>query len=246
VTGHLALIDSYAVNVLNPKSLLQTFGVLGVAIVLFAETGLLIGLFLPGDSLLFLAGIGASAVAKDIVGVKLSLPWLLIAAPVAAIAGAQLGHYLGVRFGRPLFEKPDSRLFKAEYVDRAEGYFDRYGPSKAVVLARFVPVVRTFLNPIAGVLHMPASRFLTWNIVGAVAWTESILLAGYFSASKLRDSVGATNIDKYLLPAVAVIIVISVLPLVIGVIRERRRRPSVASPKDSEKSDLQNDSELRK
>lgn len=213
-----------AVNVLDPKSLLQTFGVLGVAAALFAETGLLVGFFLPGDSLLFLAGIGASAAANDIVGVQLSLPWLLIAAPVAAIAGAQLGHYLGARFGRPLFARPGSRLFKAEYVDRAEEYFLRYGPAKAVVLARFIPIVRTVLNPVTGVLHMPGGRFFRWNVVGAILWTESVLLAGYFAADTLRNSVGAANIDKYLLPGVAVVVLISFLPLIVGVIRERRRK----------------------
>jgi membrane-associated protein len=218
-----ALGESTAVNILDPKSLLRTFGALGVAAALFAETGLLIGFVLPGDSLLFLAGIAASAVAKDIVGVQLSLPLLLVTAPIAAVAGAQLGHHLGVRFGRRLFTRSRSRLFKPEYVERAEQYFRRYGPAKAVVLARFIPVVRTFLNPIAGVLRMPASRFLRWNVIGAVAWTESIILVGYFLASRLRASVGAQNIDKYLLPAVAVIVIISLLPLLIGVIRERRR-----------------------
>src|SRR4051794_36438522 len=149
-------------NILDPKSLLTTFGVLGVAAALFAETGLLVGFFLPGDSLLFLAGIAASNVATDIVGVKLNLGWLLVAAPIAAIAGAQLGHYLGVRFGRPMFSKPDSRVFKQQYVDRPEEYFERSGPPKAVVLARFIPTVRTFLNPVAGVLRMPAGAFLKW------------------------------------------------------------------------------------
>jgi membrane-associated protein len=216
-------------NLLDPKSLLTTFGVLGVAAALFAETGLLVGFFLPGDSLLFLAGIAASNVAVDIVGVRLSLAGLLIAAPLAAIAGAQLGHYLGLRFGRPMFSRPDSRLFKAEHVEKAETYFTRYGPARAVVLARFIPIVRTFLSPVAGVLRMPAGQFLKWNVVGGLLWTEAILLGGYFGATRLRDSIGAANIDKYLLPAVAVIVVISFLPIAVGVIRERRRAMDGAS-----------------
>jgi membrane-associated protein len=220
-----ALADT--VNILNPKSLLQTFGVAGVAVTLFAETGLLVGFFLPGDSLLFLAGIAASPVARDIVGVQLSLPLLLIVAPLCAIIGAQLGHHLGVRFGRRLFARPDSRLFKAAYVTRAEEYFDRYGPAKAVTLARFIPVVRTVLNPVAGVLHMPAGRFLRWNILGGLLWTDSILLAGYLPAAKLRDTIGAENIDKYLLPVIALIVLISLTPLFIEALRHRRTRRAV-------------------
>src|SRR4051794_5595200 len=114
-----------ALNPLDAKSLLQSFGLLGVLVILFAETGLLIGFFLPGDSLLFLAGVAASPVAEDIVGVRLSLPVLLVTAPICAIAGAQVGHLLGARYGRRLFSRPDSRLFKVEYVDRAEYYFTR-------------------------------------------------------------------------------------------------------------------------
>ena len=183
----------------------------------------MVGFFLPGDSLLFIAGVAASPVAADIVGVRLSLPALLVGAPVCAVAGAQLGHLLGARYGRRLFARPNSRLFKAEYVDRAEHYFTRYGAAKATVLARFVPIMRTFLNPVAGMLHVPARRFLVWNLVGGVLWTEGILLAGYLPAKKLRDSIGATNIDKYLLPAVALIVVLSLLPILVEVLRQRRR-----------------------
>jgi membrane-associated protein len=211
-----------ALNVLDPKSLLQTFGLLGVFVLVFAETGLLIGFFFPGDSLLFLAGIAASPVAADIVGVQLSLPVLLMGAPVAAIAGAQLGHLLGARYGRRLFVRPNSRLFKAEYVERAEHYFNKYGPAKAVVLARFIPVVRTFLSPVAGMLGMPAGRFAIWNVVGAVLWTDGVLLAGYLPANRLRDTIGSANVDKYLLPAVALIVALSIIPVVIEIIRTRR------------------------
>jgi membrane-associated protein len=227
-TAH-AIGQLAAVSILDPKSLLRTFGVIGVGTVLFAETGLLIGFFLPGDSLLFLAGIGASAVAQDIVGTRLSLPWLMVVAPVCAVAGAQFGFFLGARYGPRLFRRPDSRLFKAEYVDRAEVYFNRYGPAKAVVLARFVPIVRTFLNPVAGILEMPATRFFRWNVVGAVLWAEGVLLAGYLSARTLRDQVGAANIDKYLLPAVAVIVVISLIPILVEYLRHRRDSSRQAS-----------------
>jgi membrane-associated protein len=109
-------------------------------------------------------------------------------------------------------------------VDRAEYYFTRYGPAKATVLARFVPVVRTFLNPVAGMLHMPARRFLLWNVIGGVLWTDAIILVGYLPARKLRDSIGAANIDKYLLPVVALIVLASLTPIFVEVVRARRHR----------------------
>ncbi|MCW2638534.1 MAG: hypothetical protein JWP76_840 [Dactylosporangium sp.] len=212
-----------AINVMDPKSLIQSFGLLGVLVLMFVETGLLVGFFFPGDSLLFLAGIAASPVAADILHISpLPLPVLLIGAPACAIAGAQLGHHLGARYGVKMFERPDSRLFKAEYVKRAEQYLNRYGPAKAVTLARFIPIVRTFINPVAGVLHMPRRQFLVWNIVGGVLWTDGVLLAGYLPARQLRDTIGAANIDKYLLPVVALIVVVSFIPIVIEVVRNRR------------------------
>ena len=218
-------MDTLALNPLNPQDLLQTFGLIGVFAILFAETGLLIGFFFPGDSLLFLAGVAASAVADSIFGdgTRLSLTALLIGAPISAILGAQLGHLLGARYGRRMFERPDSRLFKREYVDKAEYYFEKFGPAKAVVLARFIPIVRTFLNPVAGMLGMPARKFLLWNVVGAVLWTDGVLLAGYLLARRIYDTIG-DQIDHFILPVVALIVLISVLPIVIEVIRDRRAR----------------------
>jgi membrane-associated protein len=215
-----ALGDTLAFNPLDAKSYLEAFGLVGVWAILFAETGLLLGFFLPGDSLLFLAGVAASSAAKSL-GVQLSLPLLLIGAPLFAIAGAQLGHHLGARYGRRLFERPDSRLFKREYVEKAEFYFTKYGPAKAVVLARFIPIVRTFLNPVAGVLGMPARTFLLWNIVGGLLWTDGIILAGYVLGGQLSANF---PIDKYILPGVAVIVGLSLLPILIEVLRTRREK----------------------
>jgi membrane-associated protein len=219
-----ALLDGLAVNPLDVKGLLKTFGLIGVWVVLFAETGLLIGFFLPGDSLLFLAGVAASPVAKELVGTEVPLIGLLIGGPICAVAGAQLGHYLGAKYGRRLFARPDSRFFKLEYVAKAEYYFDKFGPAKAVVLARFIPIVRTFLNPVAGVLGMPKKQFLLWNIVGGVIWTDGIILAGWALAKKIRDALPDGQVDKYILPAVAVIVLISVLPILIEIFRERRNK----------------------
>jgi membrane-associated protein len=219
------LTEQLALNPMDPKDLLQTFGLIGVWAILFAETGLLVGFFFPGDSLLFLAGVAASPVADSIFGsgTKISLVGLLIGAPLCAIAGAQVGHLLGAKYGRRMFERPDSKLFKREYVEKAEYYFEKFGPAKAVVLARFIPIVRTFLNPVAGTLGMPARQFLLWNAVGAVLWTDGVLLIGYALAQQIYNAIG-DKIDHYILPVVFVIVLISILPILIEMLRERRAK----------------------
>ncbi|HEU4423255.1 MAG TPA: DedA family protein [Pilimelia sp.] len=223
-----ALSEQLAINPLDPKQLVETFGLIGVWVILFAETGLLVGFFFPGDSLLFLAGVAASPVAEAIVGTSVSLAGLLIGAPLCAILGAQLGHFLGARYGRRMFDRPDSRLFKREYVDKAEFYFNKYGPAKAVVLARFIPIVRTFLNPVAGTLGMPARKFLLWNVVGAILWCDGIILAGYLLAEQITKVIEPQEIDKYILPVVALIVLISVLPIALEIFRDRRHRRAAA------------------
>lgn len=226
-------LDTLSLNPLNPKDLITTFGLIGVWVILFAETGLLLGFFLPGDSLLFLAGVAASGVGEEIAGTRLSIIGLLIGAPICAIVGAQLGHYLGAKYGRKMFERPNSRLFKKEYVDKAEYYFNKFGPAKAVVLARFIPIVRTFLNPVAGVLEMPAKTFFLWNVIGGVLWTDGILLAGY----SLGDAIDPEAVDRYLLPVIALIVLISALPVLIEVGRAMRakRKEKTTEAKITEK-----------
>jgi membrane-associated protein len=222
-TATLALGDPLAVNPLNAAELLAAFGTIGVLAILFAETGLLVGFFFPGDSLLFLAGIAASPFANEILpGVQLELWHLLVGAPVCAILGAQFGHFLGARYGRRMFERPNSRLFRPEYVEKAEYYFRRFGPAKAVVLARFIPIVRTFLNPVAGMLEMPTRTFLLWNVVGGILWTDGILLVGYTLSRQITRFVPAESIDRFLLPVIALIVLISVMPIVIEIVKTRR------------------------
>ncbi|SDT73275.1 DedA family protein [Actinoplanes derwentensis] len=220
-----ALSEQLALNPLDPKDLLSAFGLPGVLAILFAETGLLVGFFFPGDSLLFLAGVAASEVANSIFGegAQLSIVGLLIGAPICAIAGAQFGHWLGAKYGRRMFDKPDSKLFKREYVAKAEFYFEKFGPAKAVVLARFIPIVRTFLNPVAGTLGMPAKQFFLWNVVGAILWTDGIILIGYMLAEQIYAAIG-DKIDHYILPVVIVIVLISVLPIGIEILRERKAK----------------------
>jgi membrane-associated protein len=215
-------------NLIDPAHLLSSFGTIGVLAIIFAETGLLIGFFFPGDSLLFLAGVAASPFAAKIPGVgdaHLKIWVLLICAPICAIAGAQLGHHLGARYGRRMFERPNSRIFKPVYVTKAEHYFTKFGPAKAVVLARFIPIVRTFLNPVAGVLKMPARQFLLWNVVGALIWTESVLLVGYLLARQVSK---IPNVDRYLLPFVALIVLLSCIPIFVELVRNRREAANAA------------------
>ncbi|GAA4939522.1 DedA family protein [Actinoplanes utahensis] len=220
-----ALTEQLALNPMDPKDLLSAFGLPGVLAILFAETGLLVGFFFPGDSLLFLAGVAASEVANSIFGegAQLSIVGLLIGAPLCAIIGAQLGHWLGAKYGRRMFDKPESKLFKKEYVEKAEYYFEKFGPAKAVVLARFIPIVRTFLNPVAGTLGMPAKQFFLWNVVGAILWTDGIILIGYLLAEQIYNAIG-DKIDRYILPVVVLIVLISVLPIGIEILRERKAK----------------------
>ena len=206
-------------NPLSAQSIVETLGLVGVLMVLLVETGLLIGLVLPGDSLLFVAGVAASGVAMKAVGVQLSLPLLMIGAPIAAIIGSQVGRNIGEKLGRPLFARPDGRIFSQDRVKKTEDFLARYGYAKALILARFVPVVRTLINPIAGVIRMPKATFFKWNVVSAIIWTESVIILGYVLGEKLKGS-----IDKYLLPIVALVIVISILPLLLGFIKERKNK----------------------
>ncbi|MCW2722446.1 DedA family protein [Pseudonocardia sp.] len=203
-----------ALNPLSATDLLTSFGTLGVFVVLFAETGLLIGFFLPGDSLLFTAGL---LCATGAAGLHLRLPWVLLAAVAGALLGAQVGFLIGRRAGAALQARSGQPRVVAG-MRRAEELFTRYGPAKAIVLARFIPVVRTVLNPVAGALGTPARTFTLWQAVGGVVWTVGLVLAGY--------GLGAfvPGVDAYLLPVIAVIVIVSLVPLARELLRERKRR----------------------
>ncbi len=193
-----------AVNVLDPHSLLSAFVPVGVGVVLFAETGLLIGFFLPGDSLLFTAGVLCAAAAGS--SLHLPLGWVLAAAVLGACLGAQVGYLIGRQAGPALFDE-SSRTRLHQGRDRAEIYLERYGYGRAIVLARFIPVVRTVLNPLAGVLHVPARVFTLWQVIGGVVWSVGVVLAGYWLGSHIR------NVDRYLLPIIALIVAVSLIPV---------------------------------
>ncbi|MFJ9114386.1 DedA family protein [Streptomyces sp. NPDC102394] len=206
-----------AVNVLDAGSLLSAFGALGVAAVLFAETGLLVGFFLPGDSLLFTAGLLCANGVRG--SVHLSLGQVLVAAVVGALLGAQTGYWIGRRGGRALLVRSRARKLH-EGAARAEELLARYGHAKAVVLARFVPVVRTVLNPLAGALDVPVRVFTLWQVVGGLLWTVGLVLGGYALGSSVP------NVDRYLLPLVAVVVLASLTPLALEARRARARRTS--------------------
>ncbi|MFF4759506.1 DedA family protein [Streptomyces sp. NPDC001292] len=207
------LSSQLAVNVLDAQSLLAAFGVLGVGVVMFAETGLLIGFFLPGDSLLFTAGLLCTGAADR--GVRPALAPLLVAAVVGALAGSQCGFLLGRKAGGALLARSQSQRLH-EGAERAEELLERYGFAKAIVLARFVPVVRTVLNPMAGALGVPTRTFTLWQVVGGLVWSVGLILAGYALGSSVP------NIDKYLLPVIGLVVIVSLIPLVPEVLRSRQ------------------------
>jgi membrane-associated protein len=208
-----------AVNVLDARSLISTFGTFGIAAVLFAETGLLIGLFLPGDSLLFTAGVLCATSNGSTL--HLHLGWVLLAAGGGALAGAQIGYVLG-RAGRLRLNDRDDRPRLATATQRTREFLDRYGVGKAIVLARFVPVVRTAINPLAGAVGVPARTFALWQIVGGLLWSIGVTVTGWQLGSHIH------NVDHYLLPIIAVIIIVSLIPVALELRRNRAatRRPA--------------------
>lgn len=199
---------------LAPAYLIQTFGLIGIAAIIFAESGLFIGFFLPGDSLLFMAGAIAAGVFASL-SVSLSLWVLLPTVAVAAIAGDQVGYGFGNRVGPALFNRPNSRWFHQEHLQRAQVFFDEHGP-KALVLARFVPIVRTFTPIVAGASRMSYRSFVTYNVIGGAVWSLGVVLLGYFfgQVSLVRD-----HIEIALMGVVAV----SLIPIGVEMAKSRRK-----------------------
>ena len=200
---------------LDPKSLIEHFGTIGLIIIIFIESGIL-PIPLPGDSLLFIAGFFASTKAGGTAPhMSGGIAAVLIGTLIAAFVGAQVGYLVGAQWGDKIF-KPDAKLFKTKYLDQAHEYFEHRG-TPSVVLGRFIPVLRTIVPIVAGTTKMKARSFTTANAIGAVIWTTGITLLGYFAG----DAIGQDNIDKYLLPIVVVIIVISLIPAFIEFRRHR-------------------------
>jgi membrane-associated protein len=203
-------------SLLDPKHLIDTVGLAGIFAIIFAESGLLVGFFLPGDALLFTAGFFASHPASVPDSLHLPIVPLILGVWVAAVAGDQVGFLIGQRVGPTLFQRPDSRFFKQEYVERAHAFFDDYG-SRTIVIARFVPIVRTFTPVVAGAGRMEYRTFVRWNVVGGTLWAFGLPLLGYYLG---QVDVIANHIE---LAAIGVA-VISVLPIAFEIRRNRRAR----------------------
>lgn len=210
---------------LSPENLIGLFGafaILGVCAIVFIETGLLVGFFLPGDSLLFTAGLLMAT------GVIQTPIW--IAAPLiglAAFIGDQVGYQIGKASGPRIFKRPDSRFFRQEYVDKTHEYFERFG-GRTIIIARFIPIVRTFAPVVAGVAKMPYRTFVTYNVVGALLWGVGVTLLGYWLG-------GFEFVQNYIEPILIAIVVISAIPIFIELsraYRNGRRKRSESATQD--------------
>jgi membrane-associated protein len=209
-----------ALDFLDPEKIINWFGpwaTVGLFAIVFAESGLLVGFFLPGDSLLFTAGLLSSQGKSG-----LHFPVLVVGCAFFAVLGWQVGYILGRRAGPAIFNKPDSRLFKQDYVRRTHEFFEHHGP-KTIIIARFVPIVRTFAPVAAGVGEMDTRTFTRFNIIGGVLWGAGVVVLGKI----LGDTV--PNIDRYLLPIVALIVVLSIIPPFLE--WRKHRKQSRMSPK---------------
>ena len=193
----------------------SSLGLLFLEIIIFAESGLLIGFFLPGDSLLFTAGF---LVASG--HLHVNIVFLIVLTFIAAVLGDTVGYVFGRRVGRKLFNRENSRLFRQENLQRAEAFYEKYG-SRTIILARFIPIIRTFAPIVAGTSAMRYRTFIAFNLIGAALWTTGVTLIGYF----LGHILGAVfKIDDILLPLIFIIIIISILPPLIHMLRTKQQR----------------------
>jgi len=206
---------------LDPESLIKKFSMIGLLVIVFVESGLMVGFFLPGDSLLFTAGLLSAT--TDLLP---SIWVLVILIPIAAIAGDQCGYWIGRKFGPPLFNRPDSRFFKREFVDQTAAFFEKHGP-RAIILARFVPIVRAFVPVMAGTSHMNYRTFLTFDIIGGILWGAGVTTLGYFlgQIQFVQD-----YIEFILLGVVAV----SVIPVVLELNKARKSAKNHQKPEPFE------------
>jgi membrane-associated protein len=207
-------------NFIDANSVVSTLGLIGVLGIIFMETGLLIGLFFPGGEVVFLAGIAASGSGAQLLGeAKLSAPLLFTLAPVAAIAGGEVGYWFGKKYGRKFFERPNTRFFNMKMVETIEKWLVKYGPRKALIFGRFIPFARTLINPVCGVVKLERKLFSTWNAIGAIIWTQVAIGIGYLLGDLIEGS-----INKYLYPIIGVIVLITLLPLLNNIYKERKQK----------------------
>ncbi|MEY3904785.1 MAG: hypothetical protein RIT08_701 [Actinomycetota bacterium] len=205
-------------NLFDAQSVVSTLGLIGVLGIIFMETGLLIGLVFPGGEVVFLAGVAASGSGAQILGeAKLSALLLFTLAPIAAITGGEVGYWFGKKYGRKFFERPNTRFFNIKMVETTEKWLIKYGPRKALIFGRFIPFARTLINPICGVVHLERRLFSTWNAIGAIIWTQVAIGIGYLLGDLIEGSV-----NKYLYPIIGVIVLVTLVPLLNGVYKERK------------------------
>jgi membrane-associated protein len=207
-------------NAIDPHHLLSSFGLLGLLIIVFAECGLLVGFFLPGDTLLFSAGLLTATGTLDVPF------WVsLLLVPVAAIAGNLVGYWIGYQAGPAVFNKPNSRIFRQEYVDRSHDFFEKYG-ARTIVLARFVPIVRTFATVMAGASRMRFAVYAAYSVIGGVLWGGGVLALGYYLGhiSFVRDTV-----EPLIEPIIVAVVLLSLLPAAIQLLRSRRGRGGMSA-----------------
>lgn len=206
------------------KELFRAFGYIGIVAIIFAESGLLIGFFLPGDSLLFTAGVVASgALVRDNNGKPLfDITLLCILCFIAAVAGDSVGYWFGNKVGPRIFNKEDSLWFHKDHILKAQAFYDKHG-GKTIILARFLPVVRTFAPIVAGIGKMKYTSFLAFNLVGGFLWAVGVTLGGYFLGSLIPPD----DVDKYLLPIIILIIFISIAPTAWHILKEKENRDNL-------------------
>jgi len=215
---NLAVMNLAITNLFDAHSVVSSLGLIGVLGIIFMETGLLIGLVFPGGEVVFLAGIAASGSGTALLGdAKLSAPLLFALAPVAAIVGGEVGYWFGKKYGRKFFERPNTRFFNQKMVETTEKWLMKYGPRKALVFGRFVPFARTLINPVCGVTNLERKLFSTWNAIGAIIWTQVAIGIGYLLGDVIKGSV-----NKYLYPVVGIIVFVSLVPLLVGIYKERK------------------------
>jgi len=195
-------------KIYDVEGLIRWGGPLLVCIIVFIETGFFVGFFLPGDSLLVTAGVFAAAGA-------IPLAWILLPVMLCAIVGDQIGYWIGRAAGASLYRRQDSFFFRRSHLQRAHDFYEKYG-GKTVILARFVPIIRTFCPPVAGAARMPYFRYLTYDIFGGVLWVGAMILGGYFLGRSVP------NIGQRIHYVIAVVVILSVLPVVISILRARR------------------------
>ncbi len=206
----MELIQELFRRLYNVPELIRMGGLIGLVAVVFAETGLMVGFFLPGDSLLVTAGLFA---AKG----DLNIVWLNLALMAAAIVGDATGYWIGRRAGQALYNRPNSFFFRKQHLIKTHEFYEKHG-GKTIVIARFVPIIRTFAPVVAGAAEMGYRRFAMYNVVGGIGWVASMTLTGYFLGRAVPD------IDKHIHIVVAVVIFLSLLPGIISIVREKLKK----------------------